>query len=129
MPVGNLIVQPSVVTVKLLALKAVTMVIQKVGMVAVPRAKLKQGMVVLPTVKLKSHLAVQFVAMGKQILLKFCMRTGSCSIWVRGVEACDDGNTKDGDGCHAKCQWLENGWSCSVVNTTSICIPVCKTLH
>ncbi len=31
---------------------------------------------------------------------------------VEGTEACDDGNTKSGDGCSGSCT-VENGWECS----------------
>ena len=43
-----------------------------------------------------------------------------------GSEACDDGNTKTGDGCTPKCT-IEPGWDC-VYNLNpagTVCIPRC----
>jgi cysteine-rich repeat protein len=37
-------------------------------------------------------------------------------------EACDDGNTADGDGCSDQCE-IETGYACS--GTPSMCAPVC----
>jgi cysteine-rich repeat protein len=38
------------------------------------------------------------------------------------TESCDDGNTKDGDGCSAKCEF-ETGWDC--MGTPTACTPKC----
>ena len=54
-----------------------------------------------------------------------------CGDAVRGtVEACDDGNTADGDGCSGSCE-IESGYVCTtVVNQKSSCsIPVAPTLE
>ena len=41
---------------------------------------------------------------------------------VTPPEACDDGNTADGDGCAATCA-VEDGWGCA--GAPSVCAPVC----
>ena len=38
-------------------------------------------------------------------------------------EACDDGNTKNGDGCAANCQAVEQGWRCSIIDGTCERLP------
>jgi len=50
-----------------------------------------------------------------------------CSDAVRGGdEACDDGNSKDGDGCSADCRAVEPGFTCVENNSSrSICGTVC----
>jgi cysteine-rich repeat protein len=42
-------------------------------------------------------------------------------------EACDDGNTVDGDGCSHDCTMIEAGWSCTGGSPTSpsVCTPIC----
>ena len=42
-----------------------------------------------------------------------------CGDGVVEEEACDDGNTMDGDGCDANCS-VENGWECA-----GACTPIC----
>ena len=41
---------------------------------------------------------------------------------VAGKEQCDDGNTKDTDGCSSKCT-TESGWSCT--GSPSTCKTTC----
>ena len=41
---------------------------------------------------------------------------------IAGPEDCDDGNTKEGDGCSASCQ-LEPGYACPIVGAK--CKPLC----
>lgn len=40
---------------------------------------------------------------------------------VESIEACDDGNLTDGDGCDSACG-RESGWDCSA---GSVCVAVC----
>ncbi|MBK9036162.1 MAG: DUF4215 domain-containing protein [Myxococcales bacterium] len=48
----------------------------------------------------------------------------TCGDGVRtGGEACDQGNTTNGDGCSATCD-VEPGWTCSATNP-SVCTPIC----
>ena len=42
---------------------------------------------------------------------------------VNSPEACDDGNTKSGDGCSGDCTKVETGWQCRVPGKP--CIPLC----
>lgn len=42
--------------------------------------------------------------------------------FILGLEACDDGNDDDGDGCSALCA-VEAGWTCNGEPTT--CTPIC----
>lgn len=42
-----------------------------------------------------------------------------------GMEACDDGNNIDGDGCSSTCT-LEPFFNCTnLANFTTVCLPVC----
>ncbi|MEE2789452.1 MAG: DUF4215 domain-containing protein, partial [Myxococcota bacterium] len=36
-------------------------------------------------------------------------------------EACDDGNTSDGDGCSSDCHAIEAGWRCDEMPCTTVC--------
>lgn len=38
------------------------------------------------------------------------------------VEACDDGDTANLDGCNQNC-FVESGWTCT--GSPSVCVPVC----
>ncbi len=38
-------------------------------------------------------------------------------------EACDDGNTTNGDGCSNDCSMVETGWRCAVPGRP--CLPIC----
>jgi fibro-slime domain-containing protein len=54
---------------------------------------------------------------------------------VTGDEACDDSNTKPGDGCAADCKSVESGWSCpkAADGTGGACtlipVPACGDAH
>lgn len=50
-------------------------------------------------------------------------RCGDGVVAANGAETCDDGNTRDGDGCSEGCA-LELGWACSG-NQPSLCLAVC----
>ena len=55
------------------------------------------------------------------------MCTVICGDGVRfGLEACDDGNEDNGDGCSSQCE-VESGVECEEVeeSTQSICQPIC----
>jgi MYXO-CTERM domain-containing protein len=43
---------------------------------------------------------------------------------ANGVEACDDNNASDGDGCNSTCAVIEIGFSCVGTGVTS-CAPIC----
>ncbi len=44
---------------------------------------------------------------------------GVCGDGIQGlVEACDDGNTEDGDGCSSDCMTVEDGYVCEKANTS-----------
>eukprot|EP01127_Copromyxa_protea_P024751 TRINITY_DN9910_c0_g1_i1.p2 TRINITY_DN9910_c0_g1~~TRINITY_DN9910_c0_g1_i1.p2 ORF type:complete len:1054 (-),score=146.54 TRINITY_DN9910_c0_g1_i1:3491-6652(-) len=43
---------------------------------------------------------------------------------VVGLEACDDGNLLDGDGCNQNCTIVEEGWSCPPEGGP--CTPICS---
>ncbi|MBI2134488.1 hypothetical protein HYU09_00725 [Candidatus Woesearchaeota archaeon] len=40
---------------------------------------------------------------------------------MQGIESCDDGNTKSGDGCGSSCS-IETGWACT--NEPSVCVRI-----
>jgi fibro-slime domain-containing protein len=45
---------------------------------------------------------------------------------VSGGEACDDGNTKDSDGCSADCSKIESGYTCpSTGGTCTVAVVLC----
>src|SRR3954464_7413193 len=44
---------------------------------------------------------------------------------VQAGEACDDGNSNDGDGCSATCAVLENGFACPVPGQACVSTVVC----
>ncbi|KAK9789369.1 hypothetical protein WJX73_005379 [Symbiochloris irregularis] len=46
---------------------------------------------------------------------------------IEGPEECDDGNTKDGDGCSKDCL-IENGWDCSVTSP-SLCTSASGSVY
>ena len=54
-----------------------------------------------------------------------------CGDGIRvSIEACDDGNLINGDGCDSSCQlegpqWLCQSYVLSLDSTTSVCEPVC----
>jgi len=43
----------------------------------------------------------------------------------QATEACDDRNTRSGDGCTADCSAVEAGWSCNTVGQPCVRIAVC----
>ena len=53
-----------------------------------------------------------------------CQYLGTCGNGVlTSNKACDDGNTKGGDGCSADCLSIESGWECRVPGKP--CTPIC----
>ena len=53
-----------------------------------------------------------------------CKYLGTCGNGVlTSNKACDDGNTKGGDGCSADCLSIESGWECRVPGKP--CTPIC----
>src|SRR5512142_2003851 len=53
-----------------------------------------------------------------------CQYLGTCGNGVlTSNKACDDGNTKSGDGCSSDCKTLEPGWTCRVAGKP--CTPTC----
>ena len=66
------------------------------------------------TIRTSKHLAAFAVLMGALSPAHALAATCGDKI-IASTEACDDGNTTDGDGCDATCA-IELGWECGAAN-------------
>ena len=46
-------------------------------------------------------------------------------IWVEQFEACDDGNSMDGDGCNSRCE-IENDYECLLLDKQPSGASLCR---